>query len=201
MKTTLSLVVLVLAAAVFDPPVEKETKNMKPKQELLVDFGSPEIEPWQAVNDVVMGGISRSGLTRTGDGTVVFAGDVSLENNGGFASVRTSIGKTDLSSYGGMVVRARGDGKRYRLRLRTDDRFDGIAYQANFDTVLDEWREVRLPFESFAPIYRGRTPRNAPPLDTGKISQIGLMIADKQEGRFRLEIAWIGVYSAPTRED
>lgn len=159
----------------------------------LVDFAAG-VAGWRSVDDVVMGGISRSGLRATDDGTALFAGDLSLENNGGFASVRAVLPPTDLAGWTGLAVRVRGDGKRYQLRLRTDDRYDGIAYQASFATRPGEWTEVPLPFAAFAPTFRGRRPAGAPALDPARLRQVGLMIAEKQAGEFALELAWIRPY-------
>ena len=170
---------------------EEDASDMEPAGKMVVDFARAQPSSWRAVNDGVMGGLSQSQLRGNDAGTAVFTGVVSLENNGGFASVRTLLGEVDLSECDGLAVRVRGDGKRYRLRLRNVDRFDGIAYQATFDTASDVWQVVEIPFASFLPTYRGRMPRDAPPLDISKIRQIGFMIADKQEGGFRLEIAWV----------
>jgi hypothetical protein len=170
---------------------EEDASDMEPAGKLVVDFARAQPSSWRAVNDGVMGGLSQSQLRGNDAGTAVFTGVVSLENNGGFASVRTLLEEVDLSECDGLAVRVRGDGKRYRLRLRNVDRFDGIAYQATFDTASDVWQVVEIPFASFLPTYRGHMPRDAPPLDISKIRQIGFMIADKQEGGFRLEIAWV----------
>jgi hypothetical protein len=170
---------------------EEDASDMEPAGKLVVDFARAQPSSWRAVNDGVMGGLSQSQLRGNDAGTAVFTGVVSLENNGGFASVRTLLEEVDLSECDGLAVRVRGDGKRYRLRLRNVDRFDGIAYQATFDTASDVWQVVEIPFASFLPTYRGRMPRDAPPLDISKIRQIGFMIADKQEGGFRLEVAWV----------
>lgn len=140
---------------------------------------------------MVMGGLSQSRLSITPEGTGVFEGEVSLENEGGFASVRTLPGEFGLAGRGSLSVRVRGDGKRYRLRLRTDDHYDGVAYQAGFQTRQGEWMEVRLPFGSFRAVFRGRAVPGAPPLEPSSVRRIGFMIADGQEGRFRLEIGWV----------
>lgn len=168
---------------------------------IVVDFSKPLSGSWIAVNDGVMGGLSTSGIRETGAGSALFAGELSLENNGGFASVRTVVDATNLSDYDGLSVRVRGDGKQYRLRLRTDGRFDGIAYQARFDTAVDEWKDVFLPFSSFVPVFRGRTVRGAPALDTTDIRQISFMIADGQAGIFTLEIAWVCAGRSPAAVD
>jgi monofunctional biosynthetic peptidoglycan transglycosylase len=155
---------------------------------VLVDFSRSATADWFVVNDGVMGGISSSTMELSSDGTGVFAGRLSLENNGGFASVRTYLEGYDLSTFAGLVLRVRGDGRRYQVRLRTDARFDGIAYRAEFDTEPDEWTTVVLPFGTFAPTFRGYVPPNAPPLEPGAIRQFGLLIADEREGAFRLEV-------------
>ena len=77
---------------------------------------SPQEPRWVAVNDGVMGGRSTGGPTLP-DGTLKFRGDLSLANNGGFASVR-SVGRSfDLSSATAVVLRVKGDGRSYQLRL------------------------------------------------------------------------------------
>lgn len=160
----------------------------------IATFAENEALEWRAINDGVMGGLSNSQMERTDGGTGVFQGQLSLANNGGFASVRAVLGPTDLSAFRGLRIRFRGDGKRYRLRLHTSDGFDGIAYQASFDSTPDKWQEVSIPFSEFRPTFRGRLLTDVEPLDTGGIRQLGLMIADRQEGPFRLEIDWIGAY-------
>mgnify|MGYP003905390875 CR=1 FL=1 len=52
---------------------------------------------WSAVNDDVMGGVSTSQFQRLTNGGAVFSGVVSLENNGGFASVRSSPVRENLN--------------------------------------------------------------------------------------------------------
>jgi monofunctional biosynthetic peptidoglycan transglycosylase len=138
-----------------------------------------------------MGGRSASRFRATRDGTGIFEGVVSLENNGGFASVRAGIESADLSGLTGVRLRVRGDGHRYRLTLRNDRKLSGLNYMHDFPTTAGEWTEVILPFAGFQASIRGYRPPDAPPLDPSRIRQVGLMIADKQAGPFRLEVAWI----------
>ena len=155
-----------------------------------------EAARWRKVNDGVMGGLSQSEMVFTSQGTAVFRGRVSLENDGGFASVRTTPQDYEVGGYEGLAVRVKGDGHRFKLRLRTNDRFDSPAYQADFDTVTDAWITVRVPFSAFVATFRGRQLRDAPPLDSAQIRQIGFLIADKQAGPFQLEIDWINAYKS-----
>ena len=55
---------------------------------VMEDFIPNENLNWQVVNDGVMGGRSYGNLTRSGDSEALFSGNLSLENNGGFSSIR-----------------------------------------------------------------------------------------------------------------
>lgn len=160
---------------------------------LVCDFKTTCLN-WMNVDDVVMGGVSDSAVQLTSDGTAVFTGNLSLENSGGFASVRTVLAQRNYADFDGFRIRVKGDGKRYSFRARNDDRFDGVVYKFDFDTVSDEWTEVELPFLEFKPSFRGRILDDVPPLDRSNIAQIGLLISNRQAGAFRLEIEWIAAY-------
>jgi NADH dehydrogenase [ubiquinone] 1 alpha subcomplex assembly factor 1 len=156
---------------------------------LLVDFSSPQaLTAWAVVNDVVMGGVSRSHLEPCAGGAA-FTGVVSLDRGGGFASARTRPDSWSTAGARAFVLRARGDGKRYKLTVRTDDGFDGVQYQTGFTAHRDEWEDVTLPVEAFVPTFRGRRVPGAPPLDPARIRAFGLLISDGQAGPFRLELA------------
>lgn len=158
----------------------------------LFDFGQPRsVDEWGAINDGVMGGLSTGGLRPTEQGTAVFAGVVSLENNGGFASVRSRPGEYDLRGHAGLSLHVRGDGRTYKLNLKTDRSFDGVLYRVPFETRSGEWQTIELRFSDFVPTFRGRVLRDAQPLDLSRVSSVGLMISDKQSGPFRLEVEWI----------
>jgi monofunctional biosynthetic peptidoglycan transglycosylase len=120
-----------------------------------------------------------------------FTGTVSLENNGGFASIRSKTAQWDLRSYKGLKLRLRGDGKDYKLSLRTDLFFDGVSYQTAFTTEKDTWQEIFLPFEAFLPTHHGVRLTTVAPMDRHHITSFGLFIADRQEGPFLLDVAWI----------
>ena len=145
---------------------------------------------WQVINDDVMGGVSRGRFEVT-NGVAVFRGEVSLENNGGFASVRSLPARHDLAGCDAFVIRVRGDGRRYKFTARTARSFDSAIYQATFTTKRGEWEDHHLPLEQFVPTFRGRVLSGEPPLDPAKVTSVGFLISDKQEGPFQLEIAWI----------
>lgn len=148
---------------------------------------------WVGVNDDVMGGHSSGGPT-IANGKLFFSGELSLANNGGFSSARSERRDFDLSDAVAFVLRVRGDGRCYKLRLATDACFQGVSvsYTASFDTIAGEWLELRVPLASLEPTVRGRT-LLGPALDASQIREIGLLISDKQEGPFALEVDWIAV--------
>jgi len=154
---------------------------------------------WRIINDGVMGGLSRSRIQSTDQGTGLFTGELSLENNGGFASIRTLVGSHDLSQAAGLEIRVKGDGRTYQLRLRTTDRWDGIAYRASFRAPEGRWFTARFPFEDFVPSFRGRVVEDAGPLDAARIEQLGFLIADKVTEPFSLEIDFVRAWH-PGRE-
>ena len=160
----------------------------------LLDFDDPaDAALWRAVDDVVMGGVSRSRLEQAGSGTARFHGIVSLENSGGFASVRTPPREWGASGTTAFLLRVRGDGKTYKFTLRTDDGFDGIQYQARFVAPAGEWTDVRLPVSGFVATFRGRKVPFAPSLDPARVRTLGLMLSDRQAGPFELLVDRIAI--------
>jgi hypothetical protein len=185
------ILVLPLAAAATtgdEPEIAEEAMG---ETRTLLDFSESDEVEWIVVNDGVMGGRSRSAIRRSDGGTGVFAGELSLENSGGFASARALIGPTDLSAWDGLEIRVKGDGRTYQLRLRTDGRFDGVAYRASFATRDREWLTVAIRFADFEPTFRGRTLLDVPSLDPARVQQVGFLLADKRPGPFTLEIDFV----------
>jgi hypothetical protein len=97
-----------------------------------------------AIDDAVMGGVSASRLRYDPAGHAVFEGVVSLDSNGGFASVRSRRGELGTPGAVSYVLEVRGDGKRYKLNLRTDDAFDGVSYQAASPVLRLRARQCRM---------------------------------------------------------
>lgn len=161
---------------------------------LLFDFRDPvTVSDWAAIDDRVMGGISRSRLRHDPAGHAVFEGVVSLERNGGFASVRSGPGARGKAGATVCTIEVRGDAKRFKISLLTGDGFDNLNYQCGFSPAGGNWMAISLPIAAFRANFRGRDVPGAPPLDTACIRQVGLMIAARQAGRFALGIRGIGL--------
>jgi len=156
----------------------------------LFDFTSSADDPadWRVINDVVMGGVSESRFVATDEGAA-FAGTVSLEQGGGFASVRAPEATYDLGDGDGFQLRLRGDGKRYWLTTYTAPG-GPISYRAAIEPP-ERWTTLTVPFADLTPYRRGTKVPDAPPFDPAQVRTLGFLIADEQAGPFRLAVAWI----------
>ena len=147
---------------------------------------------WITLDDDVMGGHSRSRVV-VRDGVLRFSGATSLEDKGGFASIRAR-GAFDLADAAGLRLRVLGDGREYQLRIATDARHHGshVSWRGDFATRVGEWHEVTVAFADMQPTYRG-TVLEGPALDLSKVEEIGVLIGDGRAGAFSLEVAWIAL--------
>ena len=161
---------------------------------LLTDFTSNSSDMgWYVVNDNVMGGRSEGDFDQA-PGKLVFAGRTNT-NGGGFSSIRTKPMQLDLSSHTGIQLKIKGDGRRYTWRITTAARWRGrqVSYWADFETRDGTWGTVDIPFADFIPRFRGYQ-LDGPELDPAQITGMGLMIYDKQDGAFELELASVHAY-------
>jgi NAD(P)-dependent dehydrogenase (short-subunit alcohol dehydrogenase family) len=149
---------------------------------------------WRITNDGVMGGLSRSAV-RVDDGVLVFEGELSRENNGGFASVLGAL-DAPLAPFRGVRLTVAGDGRRYQLRLRADERSDGVAWRAVFEAG-PEPRRITLAPGDFEPVFRGRPVAGAPPLAEVTVRHLGFMLAGGEPGAFRLAVENVEFTPAP----
>ena len=165
----------------------------------LLDFAGPDTaQKWQAVNDNVMGGVSDGRFRITADNTMEFSGRLSLENNGGFASVRTKPTNFNVHAGDTLVVRLKGDGREYVLNIYTKSRRMAFSYRAPLPTTKDEWTEVSVPLEEFIPTAFGNRVQGMGPVAADQINSLGFMLSDKKAGPFKLEMEWVKIIPAAT---
>lgn len=164
------------------------------KPRTLFDFaGADAAREWQTVNDGVMGGVSDGRFKITDKKTLEFYGTLSLENNGGFASVRSRAKKLGLDKGDVLVARVRGDGRDYSTNLYFPRPLSAFSYRATVKTKKVEWIEVKLPLDGFEATPFGRVVRDAGPVDPDEVNALGFLLGDKKAGPFRLEVEWIKV--------
>jgi NADH dehydrogenase [ubiquinone] 1 alpha subcomplex assembly factor 1 len=162
---------------------------------LLFDFAISGLpNPFQSIDDRIMGGISQSSLQiREGTGAI-FTGNVSAANGGGFASVRASGLAIDASKYQGVLLKICGDGKIYKLRLLNQTLGDPPVYESRFETLNGEEQQIQLAFADLEAVRRGQRILSAPIFNRAHIQAIGFLISDKQYGSFSLTIESISLY-------
>ena len=178
-----------VAATSTLPPT---TLPSDPTSTVLFDFSNQdETSDWFNQNDTVMGGVSDSTTTWV-DGQLVFSGNLSLDNNGGFTSTFGPVNDqlpTLMSGADAIIVTARGDGKTYLMQIRN---YDNTRYVQRFTTVADVEQDYVLPLADFESVdWRLSVIPNAAPIDTNTIGQLGFYLLDKQVGPFELAISMI----------
>lgn len=157
---------------------------------------------WQVVDDGVMGGLSKGKLEISKEGILSFSGTLSLENNGGFSSIRTGGLELDLSNAKGLVARVKGDGRSYQMRFSTDARYRGmeVSFSGEFPTKKGKWTEVKIPFDQFGGSFRGMQLKDEK-FDPAKIRRLGILLGDKKPGLFELHVDWIRTYGEKPEGD
>jgi NADH dehydrogenase [ubiquinone] 1 alpha subcomplex assembly factor 1 len=172
-----------------EPLDETTTTNM------LIDFTDKKAgHQMNVVNDGVMGGLSQGAIEMTQNDSLLFKGNISLQNNGGFSSFRIAGKQWDLSPWKGIEILVKGDGRAYGLRATTDERFlrSSVSFTADFKTEEDQWVKLQIPFSAMKASWRGRKlDRN---FDPAQIKGLGIILADKQAGKFALEIKSISAW-------
>ena len=163
-------------------------------RQLLFDFSNTDsAKEWQNINDGVMGGVSDGKFKITDTKTLEFYGTLSLENNGGFASVRTRARQLRLEKGDTVVAKVRGDGREYTLNLYVNKPLIAFSYKATVQTKKDEWIEIKVPLDKFEATSFGRVLKDAGPVDPKDVNSLGFMLSDKKAGSFKLEVESIQV--------
>ena len=177
----MKLTLILLAAGLFAQSDMKTVYNFSTQS---------TTNEWNCVNDGVMGGISTSKISLTDAGHGLFAGHVSLANNGGFASVQLNTSIQLAKEKTVVVLRVKGDGKNYEFRMKGSLQ-QPESYVHQFSTS-GEWETIKLAINAFYPQFRGRKLNN-PNFNFAQIEQLSFLIANKQNEDFALLIDWIGL--------
>lgn len=150
----------------------------------LVDFKeNPATKRWNVVDDVVMGGRSSGNFTITEDGYGKFSGEVSLENNGGFSSVKYDIETIKVKPSYTILIRLKGDGNAYQFRVK-DKRRHSYSYISEFETT-GAWQTLEFTLADLHPTFRGRKV-DLPNFDQDTIEEIRFLIGNKKPQKFEL---------------
>lgn len=152
----------------------------------LLDFSNDSYtKQWKVVDDVVMGGQSVGNFEVTEDSNGKFFGIVSLENNGGFSSVRFDLETTPISPECNIQIRLKGDGKTYQFRVKAR-KTDYYSYTYTFSTS-GKWETIEIPLAAMHPSFRGRR-LDLPNFDKETLEELRFLIGNKKVELFELQI-------------
>lgn len=151
---------------------------------VLFDFSKESnIQNWIVVNDGVMGGLSKGDFSIENEGHALFKGYVSLENNGGFSSVRYNLETKSVKNFKKIKLRLKGDGKQYQIRVKTriSDYYSYIAYVK----TNGEWQTLEILFSEMIPSFRG-SKLDLPNYPGEYLEQFAILIGNKKKEDFEL---------------
>ena len=135
------------------------------------------IQNWSVVNNEVIGGLSKGNFSVNDKGDGFFTGNVSLENNGGFSSVRCNFESKLVRSFKKITLRLKGDGKQYQIRVKTwiSDYYSYIAYIK----TNGEWQTLEVLFSEMIPSFRGNK-LDLPNYPGEYMEQFAILIGNKK---------------------
>ena len=173
-----------------------QNQSISGENKMLFSFNSDaERLPWRVVLDGVMGGLS-TGKVDVDNGSMIFSGETSLRNNGGFSSIRAPLPKGALRGFQSIELKVRGDGRTYILGTSTRGRMGGESYWHRFETTAGEWTTVQVPIAAMERHYYGqKLPGRIKPEE---VRGLELYIYDKNAGPFSIEIDSIEGRPAPS---
>lgn len=152
----------------------------------IFDFNkTSDVQDWKILDDAVMGGESSGTFRLNADGLGVFEGSISLDNNGGFSSVRYGFEKKLIKENTKISVQLKGDGKKYQLRIKSNAG-DYYSYVAPFLTT-GEWQEIEIYLKDMYPSFRGRR-LDQPNFSNDYFEEITFLIGNKKKEQFKLLI-------------
>ncbi len=163
--------------------------------QFLIEFNTSAAESnmWRAVNDGVMGGRS-SGGPMLKNSNLVFEGVINT-NGGGFSSVRRPVQGREIAGALMARMRVKSDGRAYKLTFRTNITYWGrrISFQQDIPkSEAGTWQTVDIPLTNMRASLFGRTISGAR-FVPGDAVEMGIILADGQDGPFRIEVEWIGL--------
>ena len=162
---------------------------MTTQSHTIFDFNAAnDISSWKVIDDVVMGGRSSGTVQLNNEGNIVFGGHVSLENNGGFSTLKYRFNDIVTKPYSKILLNVKGDGKKYQFRLKKKVKNDH-SYVSYFMTS-DDWEVIEFPLVDMYPTFRGRK-LDIPNYEGNSIQEVAFLIGNKKAENFKLEIGSI----------
>ena len=163
-------------------------------QSSIIDFGNSaeKNQEWKLLSDNIMGGVTKSKIEYTNN-SVLLTGNISLDNYGGFSSIKTKYKSVDLSKYNGIKIKFKSTNQKFAFTLEDNQDWTQPNYKREFSSKKDDtWEEVIIYFKDFQEIVIGETTGNMMKSKSLKnIVRMGIMTYEKKEGPFSLEVDYI----------
>jgi NADH dehydrogenase [ubiquinone] 1 alpha subcomplex assembly factor 1 len=157
-----------------------------------INFGSTgNTAMWYAVNDGVMGGLS-SGTLKETKKSMIFSGHVSLENNGGFASIRSKFDRYKLSKFTAVEIKYKSQDYDFAMMLEMNRMFYMPYFKFNLPNSQNKWKTVTIGLEEFEAYSLGK--KLGYGLDENSkndIIRLGFISNEKRAGKYEIEIDYI----------
>ena len=145
---------------------------------------------WGVINDGVMGGLSK-GKAYMKENSLFFSGTISLENNGGFTSLRAPYERMDLSAFEYIEVRYKSTGRSCAISLDQSTRFWLPNHKLRLP-LSEDWAVLRIPLKELNEYRMGRkTGRRMTKDKASSVIRIGIITDSKEAGDFAFEIDYI----------
>lgn len=172
-----------------------------------------DMEKWQTGCDSDNSqGFSKCNLYKSDLGTAIFEGILSkrlvkdgIAKRAGWCTMRSIDTnpfvfkkRYNWENYSHVIIKCRGDGRTYKVMLHTPE-FADVTFGDSYSYPLHThggpyWQYEHIPFSRFFHTVYGRIMDRQYPITQTRISSFGIVLMDRIEGPFRLEIDFIGVY-------
>jgi hypothetical protein len=163
-------------------------------QSSIIDFGNSaeKNQEWILLSDNIMGGVTKSKIEYTNN-SVLLSGNISLDNYGGFSSIKTKYKSVDLSKYIGIKIKFKSTNQKFAFTLEDNQNWTQPNYKREFYPKKDNtWEEVVIYFKDFQEIVIGEPTGNMMKSKSLKyIVRMGIMTYEKKEGPFSLEVDYV----------
>ncbi|WP_084443060.1 CIA30 family protein [Tenacibaculum soleae] len=158
--------------------------------EIIIFDKNSSNQNWYITNDDVMGGVSNSSMKLDEEKKMIFSGNVSLDNNGGFAMTRLPVNINFNTKKTKVVLKLKGDGKKYQFRIKAKNN-QRFWYIQSFQTSKST-EEIELPLNKFYASFRGYK-LNVDNFSATTITEIAILIGNKKNENFKLSIEKIAL--------
>ncbi|MGB0776910.1 MAG: CIA30 family protein [Flavobacteriaceae bacterium] len=159
----------------------------------ILDFGNKNQEiDWNIVNDGVMGGKSESEAFLL-ENSLLFKGTLSLENNGGFASIRSPYEDYNFSDAEFIEIKYRSEGGDFNFRLE-QSRYFFNPYLAMTLPQSSKWTVQKIKTSELKVLKMGKELGVVKQDQEINARRLSIMKSDKQPGPFQIEIDYIKIY-------